>query len=456
MLCRKAASTNDRCGEWFVRAARLWWAMEKTSLQLANLLKDCSQRAARRMITFYFDGFRGLEQTFVPLLDVNFLMGENSTGKTSVLSAMQLISSQTFWITGEMRNEHIDFGAFQEIATIGRSQFHIGVLKEDEPNDPRFAALATFESRNQKPKLTSFRLLSEDQEVHITERASMRADKHAPTAEAVFRQWLENPSQVTAGAVSHGMKGRKRDGAIHPLRAWSLLATDDVWGLREWIWIAPIRAKPKRVYDAVGPDYSPEGDHTPYLLRRMLKSPDSPERRIFQMFGRDSGLFEDIHIREFGTDDLSPLSIDVDLGSVRTSIFNVGYGVSQALPILAEVIARSEGSTYSIQQPEVHLHPRAQATLGTLFFDMCRAPHRKKFLLETHSDFIIDRFRICMRKATDAGEPIPSAQVLFFERKGDKNVITPLVFESRGEYPEDQPAQFRDFFVQEELSNLGF
>ncbi|MBK6563539.1 hypothetical protein [Candidatus Amarobacter glycogenicus] len=131
-------------------------------------------------------------------------------------------------------------------------------------------------------------------------------------------------------------------------------------------WLAPIRSKPKRTYDEYKLDFTPEGEHTPYLIRRLLKSKGSTEFREFiERFGLESGLFEKLEIKGFGKEVASPFELRVVLSNLHIALVNVGYGVSQALPVVVEMFARPEGSKFAIQQPEVHLHPRAKRLSAT-------------------------------------------------------------------------------------------
>lgn len=78
----------------------------------------------------------------------------------------------------------------------------------------------------------------------------------------------------------------------------------------------------------------------------------------------------------------------------------------------------------------------------------------KRFLIETHSDFTIDRFRLNYRRRR-SNRKFPQSQVLFFERKDKHNVVTPLPIGRKGEMPADQPEGYRGFFVREEMQLLG-
>lgn len=49
----------------------------------------------------FLDNYRGFTDTLVPIKDVNFLVGENSTGKTSVLAILKLLSPPDFWLQNE-------------------------------------------------------------------------------------------------------------------------------------------------------------------------------------------------------------------------------------------------------------------------------------------------------------------------------------------------------------------
>ena len=82
-------------------------------------------------------------------------------------------------------------------------------------------------------------------------------------------------------------------------------------------------------------------------------------------FGRASGLFSNIKVKRHGRQMSDPFQLQV---KVRTgpnaNIMDVGYGISQSLPILVDLM-HEEQSVFLLQQPEVHLHPRGQAELAS-------------------------------------------------------------------------------------------
>ena len=108
-----------------------------------------------------------------------------------------------------------------------------------------------------------------------------------------------------------------------------------------------------------------------------------------------------------------------------------------------------ENSTLVIQQPEVHLHPKAQAALGEFIYNI-HIFEKQNFLIETHSEYLINRFRIISSKNKEKNI---DSQVIFFERTDKGNKIHVIEIHN-GQYSENQPASFSDFFIKEELKLL--
>ena len=91
--------------------------------------------------------------------------------------------------------------------------------------------------------------------------------------------------------------------------------------------------------------------------------------------------------------------------SLDLDIIDVGFGISQILPVIVQGFLSFENSLTMIEQPETHLHPKMQADLADLFIDIVGAiPQSKllrkatsnpqKFLLiETHSEYLLRRLR---------------------------------------------------------------
>jgi predicted ATPase len=175
-------------------------------------------------------------------------------------------------------------------------------------------------------------------------------------------------------------------------------------------------------------------------------------RNVLRGFGNRSGLFQDLSIRRFGNKDGAPFQIRVRLAgqNQESNLVDVGYGVSQILPILVDTAIEERPRTFLMQQPEVHLHPRAQAELGSFLVQMV-AKRQHRFLVETHSDALLDRVRLEVRDGQVSADLV---RILYFERADGRVVIHPLRLDSAGNVT-DAPLSYRRFFLEEEVKLIG-
>ena len=217
---------------------------------------------------------------------------------------------------------------------------------------------------------------------------------------------------------------------------------------------APLRSKPQRTYDPVQEVASPEGAHVPMLLMRLNRTSDDgwkPLHERLSSFGRESGMFSDIRVRRLGKQMSDPFQLQVKARSgMPANIMDVGYGVSQSLPILVDISSHMD-TVFLLQQPEVHLHPRAQAELATVFAESVRE-NGNSFMIETHSDHIVDRMRILVRQGKIPAEDL---SIVYFEPVKNAVQIHNIEVDGDGNL-ENVPPGYRDFFLRESDRLLGF
>jgi len=427
----------------------------------------------------YLDNFRGFSKVTFQLKDVNFFVGENSTGKTSVLALLNIIFSPHFWFSQQFNTSEYDFGGFRDILSASVSkekEFTVGAYRIQHQKDGKDKCegfVASFKDHEGLP-LCSFLAVIDG--INITAIKLAQVDSYYigkgeikdhsqlkfPEIFSYVENWKINPStdfksipkQIPQGLglvplmqIANALDADKNPSKIE-ISAFKLPMS-----LYNMVWLAPIRTRPHRTYDGYGKDFSPEGEHTPFVLRKRLSSKENVEsfENALKQFGKASGLFKKVSIHNLGKGAADPFEILVTLASKALRIDSVGYGISQVLPLLVEILVRPKESWFAIQQPEVHLHPKAQAALGDLLYQVANNEN-KRFLIETHSDFTIDRFRMNFRKFDNAKK---ESQILFFERYKEGNRVSMIPILPNGEYGDNQPDQFRDFFLKEQMNILG-
>ena len=222
---------------------------------------------------------------------------------------------------------------------------------------------------------------------------------------------------------------------------------------------APVRSKPHRTYDPSSPAWDPEGDYVPMYLAN-IHFQDQVRWKGFknalESFGKEAGLYDEISVRPLGKKGSEPFQIQIRKFGNRSkgpprNLIDVGYGVSQVLPIITELLRDDAPPMLLMQQPEVHLHPSAQAALGSLFCQI--AGPGRKLVVETHSDHLLDRVRMDVRDGVSNLKP-RDVSILFFERRDLDVNIHSLRLDQEGNVLEAPPG-YRQFFMDETRRSLG-
>ncbi|WP_107039752.1 AAA family ATPase [Brumimicrobium mesophilum] len=424
------------------------------------------------MEKIYLKNYKGFKQQFVDLEDINFLVGENSTGKTSFLKIINLLSSSEFWYNYEFNNNEVELGYFEEIINKRAEDkfFQIGIEKphfddvDKKQNKKTFRVIFEFTEEKSVPILTQAKVQIETQDVLIkfTKKQITYRVKNSGITE--FEDWaLDFKFPQKYKRINIPQKQIPISILIRLIES-EIRKNDNEFNFRgsfgremlysNYKWLAPIRAKAKRTYESYKIKFSPEGEHIPSILRQILGNRTSTEKTkiitSLESFGKNSNLFDKIEIRELGKKNSSPFEIIVKYKDIEIKLPNVGYGVSQSLPLIIEVLSTKK-TCFSIQQPEVHLHPKAQSAFGSFLYNAVKND-QNKFIIETHSDFTINRLRYKLH--TSKKEVAFNTKVLFFERNSEGNTITNIKINKDGSYSEKVPTSYRDFFIDEELKLL--
>ena len=446
------------------------------------------------------------EEQTARLAPLTLLVGENSTGKTSFLAIIRALWDVAYRNrVPDFKEEPYDLGSFDEIAHNrggggGRSdEFTAGfkaatTIPQEEPLEAsedaaprRFAA--TFRKKGTAPVPAFQRLSDKDGEVWLEIRQdqdqtwlSFGTPGGAWKREIpeISGRWLDvnDDRSMWTFASSLGLffaRAENRDDRAEAvsLRGTGRPDTDEIERVAELVmrnWplgylesrpyaSAPVRSKPRRTYDPARTTRDPEGDYVPmYLAGRYFQDKDAwtALKGRLEHFGRDAGLFDEVSIKPLGKRESEPFQVQVRkfagrLKGPQRNLIDVGYGVSQALPVITELLRDDAPPMFLLQQPEVHLHPSAQAALGSLF---CRVAGPKcQLVVETHSDHLLDRVRMDIRDGKSPLKP-DDVSILYFERGALDVHIHSLRLDRMGNVL-DTPDSYRRFFMEETTRSLG-
>lgn len=399
----------------------------------------------------------------IPIRPLTILVGENSSGKSTVLAMLAAISEPDAPFAVDFNREPYELGGFDNIAsrdpTTGSpaSEFLVGYDIPNRRDSSSTASVrATFSSNGGAPVLSRVEGVSKTGALTLTlyggriqGTLTTSADqKEYKIDQAIRSDLFENPSWLIVSLLD-----RKVAATPERLERLYSLSEELFRGAPRSKSLAPIRSKPQRTHDRLRNEFQPEGSHIPYLLRANLAERTTRDRtalvQSLVLYGRESGLFDNIKIRQLGETSGDPFQLHVETGGLQSNLADVGYGVSQVLPVVVESLITDTWQRIIIQQPEVHLHPKAQAALGS-FFARIVSKERKSFVVETHSDYFLDR----VRKEVAEGSLKPTdVQILYFERSAGATNIYALSLDAMGNI-DNAPTSYRRFFLDEELGLL--
>ncbi len=136
------------------------------------------------------------------------------------------------------------------------------------------------------------------------------------------------------------------------------------------------------------------------------------------------------------------LSVKIRPRGVWASLADVGFGISQFLPLVVADLQLSDTSMLLLAQPEIHLHPSVQASLADYFVWQTRETG-KQYIVETHSEYLLNRIRLAVvKEEIDPSE----VSVYYFENSAAGSVTYPIEFTRDGQI-KNAPRGFFDTYM---------
>lgn len=125
-------------------------------------------------------------------------------------------------------------------------------------------------------------------------------------------------------------------------------------------------------------------------------------------------------------------------------ITDVGFGVSQILPVITLCYYAPQGATLILEQPEIHLHPAVQAGLADVLIDAVRT-RGVQIILESHSEHLLRRLQ---RRIAEESLSADDAALYFCSTDRRESRITPLELDMFGTIENWPEGFFGDEFAE--------
>ena len=416
------------------------------------------------------------ERQTLEIRPLTFLVGENSTGKTTALACFHVL-------TRYLRGDGVDFnlhpysmGTFRDIVRNSKKKeknFKLGFASKYNNEDIETTIELIEKQAGIEPVVSSITMKLPDGEIVVQSEDVMGRELRLDSFDEEQNRYeiacntdrlneysvyffFPSFTQESKGEVAFSEYFKKKVKKFE-CSPWDIFRTVSVFST------SPVRSRPKRTYDPTREFDDPEGSDVPmHLMRIEATEKKNWEALKIQLveFGRNSGLFENIDVKNLGRSLGAPFQLQVKVRGPKANINDVGYGVSQILPILVQILnprlsksdQHTTGPSFSLlQQPEVHLHPKAQAEFSSLLAKLAGKGNRS-FVVETHSDYMIDRARIDIIRGNIRPEDV---SLIYFEPKGNIVKVHNISFDKMANMV-GVPPHYGEFFLKESKRLLGF
>lgn len=372
---------------------------------------------------------------------ISLLFGKNSSGKTSLLRAPLLLKQafdNTYGNEAILAGRYLDLGSYKEAVSDGlvsrdikltavlgplrgvsRSsikrvnpvlqplldgmQVDVTIHWNQRAGQPQYAKISFSKiSAEGEPIVNLVRTGPESFRVEISDFPHYTVDLPLSPTATRFMDLPPQTGEEAAQGISFGL---------------FYISTALQQGVSELIHIGPLREEPQRSYRTETTAISASAESAVAVLRSG-EGIDAIQRSLKQL-----KMAEEVRLQKLAPGFVAVSLHDPESGRID-NLADVGFGVSQVLPILATLATAMPSSTILIEQPELHLHPEAQGALADVLIELA-LERRLRLVIETHSEHLLLRIQ---RRIAEAETLHPSDVAVYFVDGGSvsRAQISPL------------------------------
>lgn len=390
------------------------------------------------------DGGPGIE-----LSNVSLFLGTNSSGKTSLLQPFLLLKQtaespdRSLGLNlGGQPTDILNLGRYEDVVFQHEAAGEIGIGLDFSYYDDvkRKSRNVTYDVRygldSRSTPVVRCLTYKDGEEVYSVARqakggylldapdyaARLRAGTGDPDAKRTYEP--ERSIAFSAEAIAAlGMAGVR-------VQDLSLKLTRELQNIQ---YLGPLREEPARFYQWNRQMPSTLGKTGKWAIHALLAAANRNDDKLVAGVShwlKRMEIADELIAARLG--DSPHYEILVRKGNTRANLVDVGFGVSQILPVLVLAYFAPRGATVLIEQPEIHLHPLAQAVLADLFVEVA---HERKiqFLIETHSEHLFRRLQYLVAEQTAQPE---DCRLYFVEQVAQESTVRRLRMNEFGQVAE--------------------
>jgi predicted ATPase len=372
--------------------------------------------------------FKGWREASIDFGRITGLFGTNSSGKTSIIQFLMLLKQTKEAVdralTLELGSPYAILGSYQDFIynhderadlKWGLTWEHSEEISLIDPSGKRTDAFAkgrlvssesVVSSEKGAPKARSLAYRFGDHSFRLAPKGG-DATAFDLTAEGDFKfvRTTGRPWTLPGPVKSYAFPDQVRT-YYQNSEFLALLVSAFEKQMDRIFYLGPLREFPKREYAWTRSRPSDVGQRGERVIEAILAATERGERQNFTPKAKrrpfqeiialrlqEMGLVDSFSVKEiFPGSGLYQAKVSVRSGAPEVLLTDVGFGVSQVLPVITLLHYVDSGSTVILEQPEIHLHPSAQAGLADAIVNV--AKHREvQIVVESHSEHFLLRMQ---------------------------------------------------------------
>lgn len=383
----------------------------------------------------------------VVLAPLTLLFGSNSSGKSSIGQFLMMLKQTAeksdrkaaFYLGFNSKDSYVQLGSYRDIAyhhnlkndirfsyswdmeeMLKTFDSHAG--REYKWNSVSFEADVAFRENGSVPYVRSFEYKLDGGGMPFSVRL-IRQSAGDYKLDADGYQFIRNTGRVWNSNSTVGFYGFPDELNTYYQNSQfvQMLNFQQERFFRNVYYLGPIRTRPERVYSWSGNEPDGVGDSGEQSIPAILAAKDRQinlkKKQRTRRFGevianslKKLGLIDSFVVEPLSNNNSREYEVKVKTrnSSDWVNLPDVGFGISQVLPVLVACFYAPPGSILLIDEPEIHLHPMAQSQLADVFIDVLNAhengrPRNVQLIVETHSEHMLKRLqrRIAEQRITN-------------------------------------------------------
>jgi len=405
------------------------------------------------------ENFKSIAQLEMPLSKLNVLIGPNNSGKTSVLQA-PAIAKQASQGSAIFQGPIVKVGSFTDAVYKHDKNLCIAFTFVLSPQ--RRHGIAPYQRARSEHLVPNLRSLTCHVEISsspegdpvvlrgIIARQEAGFSLEYPAEEVLWQGQRVKANTSLRGLVPYVSSGTSE--MVEAYNAVSEIVTDEFRD--NFFYISSMRGTGERstpVDHRFSQRPQDVGIHGEKALQVLAFLRDDPE--FAEVMDHVASWLDRFGLKELAAR-IAPgpsysLSTKNKITDVSSNILDVGFGINQLLPIIVQCFYAPKGSLIMIEQPEAHLHPKAQAIVADLLADVVKFGNQ--VIVETHSEHLLLRLQTNIaQKRLHASD----VTINYFDQSAEGTKKTNIKIDDNGYFVQPLPEGFFEEGFQETLAHL--